>query len=273
MAAPLIPAVAAGAGLAGRGAVAQANKALVDAAISMAATAALDKAMQVGYSFLNPMPGTPIADLATPDIVNNISIVNNANNDLNAAGEAQAAVNELAGRGNAAFDSLKAKLEAENYGKPTDYLQGRLGSLTDQEIQFLKQKCVDTEFPQDQLMPAAKNNFNKAQRKSTDGVFVSREHHEFLYCLKSGQILAIFALSILQAPQDLLYGAFVTAKKMRKAIETYRKLRRIAFSKNSKELTDLLGTTREQLFADLLNDPALGQTWTDAAQEFIDATP
>jgi len=160
------------------------RKKLITAAAKIAAQVGMEKAMEVAMEFLNPTdPPTPIANLPTQDIVQNFHVVSKVPPNIEGAAAAQSALDELIARGQAAVDALTAKLEADDLGKPRDSLNERLGNLYETALELPKRICPEDELEPNRLNKPATDNFNKAQRRDTDGVFVSREYPEFLYCL------------------------------------------------------------------------------------------
>lgn len=146
---------------------------------------------------------------------------------------------------------------------------------------------------------APANYIRRCFRRSTDPSRVSREPHEYEYCVRSGQFARILrlavdwaeglgngsistepysttyvslvanALSGLRANgasvdgSDYTFGNFVDMPRTRKAIGRYRQVQRIARSANVKRILELLGLTQNN-FIQQLEDRG---RWLDVLEE------
>ena len=102
------------------------------------------------------------------------------------------------------------------------------------------------------LSRAAKSFLRRCLNPSSDGKRVSREPHEYSYCVSSGQIQDVFdglrtaaennedlnaIVEDLPVTNELTYGQFVDAQNFRKTIAQIRKVRRLLRSANVLEIS------------------------------------
>jgi hypothetical protein len=149
---------------------------------------------------------------------------------------------------------------------------------------------------------AASNFIRRAGRSRGDGLRVSREPHEYAYCVSSGQFGRIFQLAynwgelfsggdlpeghnysqdyqdavitafdlvnendVSRDGADYTYGNFVDMRGTRKAIARLRKIGRVVRSANTKQILQLLGFTQLQ-FQQQLEDRG---RWLDVLEEMV----
>lgn len=263
-----LPVVAGSAGVALGPAYVLLQSAMEAASINSCAQFFSAEIKNFGVEFLGFEPGKDLADYSLSELTSALYITNSASGTSASSVEGLNYLMEVASRGVDAVEQLKLKWESDKYDSAGPELDAGIASMNETEAAVFKGSKAADNLNKKDLTQAAKNALNKATRKSHDGKLVSKEAHEYRYCLSSGQIQEVYTAGMVQAPPELRYGAFVESKLMRKAIELLRRLRRVTHAKNSKELAEIMGTTPGALYLTLRDDLANLPTWQAAAAEF-----
>lgn len=120
-------------------------------------------------------------------------------------------------------------------------------------------------LPHSGLTVEAAAKVKKSRRRPTDRHYVSREPHEFDYCMKplkrandrtTIEVVADAGDHIINPAQEPTLGLFIDFKKFRVGIELWRRLNNVSHSQNAKKITTLLGTTRQDFLESLIQEPA-----------------
>ena len=125
---------------------------------------------------------------------------------------------------------------------------------------------IDFDYIRRFLESGVKKFFRSLVRSGSDRFRVSREPHEFRYCMDSGQFDEVINdcfmwdssngnilsdIPNVKTLEDTTYGDFCDMANVRKMIGRNRLLRRIAFSANVKKVMDQLSSTREGFYDSL----------------------
>lgn len=227
----------------------------------------LEKALDSGIAWIGEQLGVDVSDEDTATLVGGLTVTDVRNISQEILDQANRAIQEIVNRGEEAVESMDAHFKAQMLNNASEQTARRLSQLSETDADMLRRICLTPGINKDSLPDDARRALNSVTRRSTDGQRVSREFHEFQYCLNSGQILEVFTTGQVAPPSELRYGAFVDSNLMRKAIEQLRRLRRATHAKNARAITDLLGTTPGQLYLQLRNAPAVQQQMGAAANQ------
>ena len=160
-------------------------------------------------------------------------------------------------------EAAKANFKARPpYSDPANHSQGVREQ--DRIQREALRKLHGSRVPSEGLEDDAKAIVKETARKPTDKFYVSREPHEFDYCMKplkrENDMTTIEAVAdagdhIINVTVAPTLGLFIDAKEFRKTIELWRRLVNITHSRNAKKLTELMGTTRHDLLQSLIAEP------------------
>lgn len=242
-------------------------------AVKDAAAFFSEEISKFSVTFLGFDASKDLSDYTTEELVNGLKLTTSATPMSAGSVDGRDYLFDVARRGLAAVDLLKSRWETEGHNNASPELDASLAAANQTEGEIFKKTGVAAMLNKDSLSPAARKKLNKFTRKRIDGQRVSKEEHEYRYCLNSGQIQEVFTAANIPPPSNPRYGPFVESKLMRKAIELLRKLRRVTHAKNAKDLTELMGTDPGQLYLLLRDSPENMATWTGAANEFLSFSP
>lgn len=223
----------------------QVGAALTELLAPWAAGAALDAMLNVGLDWANPEPDVPIAEQSSAQIAGGLTIkidMGEIRNDVNIT---NGVIAELAARADG-MSAIENALSSPPFAAPPT-TDGPLAQATDNDLALLRKAMDRQGKAPDGLSEPARANLRKSTRRSTDGARVSKELHEYNYCLRSGQIDGVYDVIGESRNAEHSYGRFVDSPLMRRAIEEIRKIRRLARSKNVKFVLDLFDITTELL--------------------------
>ena len=239
--------------------------ALTELLAPWAAGAALDAMLNVGLNWVNPDPSTPISDQSSAQLAGGLTIEIDMGEIVNEINVTNGVIAELSSRADG-MSAIENSLSAPPYAAPPS-TDGPLAQATDNDIALLRKAMDRQGQAPDGLSDPARANLRSATRRSTDGQRVSREFHEYQYCLRSGQIDAVYEAAGESRNAEHSYGRFVDAPAMRKAIERIRKIRRLTRSANVQFVLNAFELTPEILIERLQNNDneftALVQAATD----------
>ena len=134
-----------------------------------------------------------------------------------------------------------------------------------------------SDVPNKGLDPDAQKLVKSRTRRPTDRHYVSREPHEFDFCMKPLKHFGFPGTTIEKmaeagnhtlnpaVPPDL--GLFINEKEFRKGIELWRKLVNVVRGKNIKEITILTGTTQHAMLQGLIEEPAIKAELVEACTD------
>lgn len=213
----------------------------------------------------NEMNQINVNDADTTTLINNIQI-----RDINSIsqGDTQYLVDSLNRLGNNAVEKEQA-IAAFKARDP--YRDGSLHSdgyrQQDQFQQEALKKMHGSDVPTKGLDDDAAKLVKKRTRRPTDKYYVSREPHEFDFCMKPlkhfgfpgttiEHVAAAGDHTVNSNPGPDL-GLFINAKEFRKGIELWRRLVNVVRGENVKRIAELTGTDQYTMLQSFIAEPGV----------------
>ncbi len=243
------------------------SKVLLETLGPVVMSAALDAMLETGFRWFDQSGGMPIAEQPSGQLAGGITIINNMSSNPTSGASIDGIVMELKNRDDG-MPALKSHLQGLE-ASPSQTLDSRLSSMNDNESRLVGNASNGRYRSPSGLSSTALRAFRSSIRKDTDGSRVSREFHEYQYCLNSGQINTILGQAGVQDFQGHSYGRFVDSPNMRKAIAAWRKIQRLLKSRNVKMVLEMLGNDEADLLDNLIDaSPGYTQLVGSAAIEY-----